>query len=322
MIERLHKYMAHCGVASRRKCEAIIREGRVTVDGKVVTELGLKIDPDQHRIKVDGRRLKKTENKVYYMLHKPKDVTTTASDDLGRRTVLDMIPEVKKRVYPVGRLDRDSEGLVVLTNDGDLANYMTHPSFGVMKVYRATVEGQVDPELLKTMTEKGVKVGAALIRPASVRLVKALKTSTIIEVTVGEGINREVRRLFAALGHEVKKLIRIKEGPLSLRGLGKGKHRPLTDSELAALRKGMKQAFKGETAPAEQRTRVYDRDAARQGKPDPAKAQPKRKRGARKPKSDKSPGPAAPASTSKPDTARRKKKPPADKGPRHPLSGS
>lgn len=320
MLERLQKYMAHCGIASRRASEEIIRQGRVTVDGEVVTQVGVKVDPDQSRIKVDGRRLKKTENKVYYLLHKPRDVTTTASDDLGRKTVLDMLPEVKKRLYPVGRLDRDSEGLVLITNDGEMAHYMTHPAFGVHKVYRAWVEGEVDPALLRKLTKEGVKVGAAKVQPHAAKLVKVLKGRSVIEVTVGEGINREVRRLFAALGHEVKKLVRIKEGPLVLRGLGKGKCRPLRDEELAALRKGMKQArIHGPDAP-HSGTIVYDRQAARQGKPDPAKIG--KAKGSRRGKGGKGKPAHAPQTKSAPPKKKpTKRTPPPKPQSKHPLGG-
>jgi len=274
MEERLHKYLARCGVASRRKCEELIAEGRVVVDGEVVTEMGVKIDPDRAKIKVDGRPLR-PEKKVYYVLHKPRDCTTSAEDELGRRTVLDLLTGVKERVYPVGRLDRDSEGLLVLTNDGDLAFYLTHPACGVLKTYWATVEGQVSAETLRGLVEKGIRLGPVLVKAHSARLVRADQNRSRVEVTVGEGVNREIRRLFAALGHEVKRLIRVRVGPLVLKGLGRSKFRQLTAKELSALQKGMKKADAARLRAAEEgevpaRRRRPGPRGPRLGKPDPA----------------------------------------------------
>lgn len=322
-LERLQKYMAHCGVASRRKCEEMIQAGRVLVNGEPVTELGVKVDPERDKIKVDGRNLRREERKVYYMLHKPRGITTTAADELGRKTVIDLVPEIRERVYPVGRLDRDSEGLLVLTNDGDLANYMTHPSYGVRKVYRATVEGAVSEELLRKLVRDGVRIGPVKVKPLAASLVKRLKENTVVEITVGEGINREVRRLFAALGHEVKRLIRVKEGPLSLKGLGKRQYRPLHADELAALRKGMRGG--GDASPQpEQRTRVFNRQAARQGKPDPARkggGRPRRNKGGKRPDNAAPQKKTAPAKKNAAPKPKGKPKTGPAKPRKHPLSG-
>ncbi|MBN2711408.1 MAG: pseudouridine synthase [Planctomycetes bacterium] len=273
MEERLQKYMARCGVASRRKSEEMILEGLVAVNGKVVTELGAKIRPGKDQITVNGKPLR-TEEKVYYILNKPKGCTASVSDEMGRRTVMDLLgKDVKERVYPVGRLDRDSEGLILLTNDGEFAHYMTHPSFGVKKVYRATVEGEVDQNALADAVKNGIRMGPALIKPQSAKIIKKLKTSTIVEIVVGEGINREVRRLFLALGHEVTRLLRITEGPLSIRGISKSGYRKLNRKELETIFKAMGKAelVKDELpAPPKVRTRYFSPDGKRAGKPDPA----------------------------------------------------
>lgn len=238
-MERLHKFLAHCGIASRRKAEEWILEGRVAVNGETITELGVKIDPLRDRITVDGKPVQ-PEKKVYYLLHKPRGITTTTSDEYGRKTVLDLLEGVSERVYPVGRLDRESEGLLVLTNDGALAYYLTHPRCGVKKTYQVVVEGEVDDATIATLVEKGIYIGPVRVQPLALRLLRRDRDSTKLEITVGEGINREVRRLFAVLGHEVKKLVRIQIGPLSLEGIPRGHYRPMTYHELRKLREGMK----------------------------------------------------------------------------------
>ncbi len=285
MEERLQKYMARCGVASRRKCEELIAAGLVAINGDVVREPGVKIDPSRDRIKVDGKLLR-LEKPAYYLHHKVKGVTTTVSDDLGRRTVMDCLPDIRGRVYPVGRLDKDSEGLLVLTNDGELANYLTHPAHGVGKTYRVVAEGRVPEETLRALAEKGIRLGPVLIRPSGVELVRYDNDNTIALISVAEGINREVRRIFAALGHEVKRLLRTRVGPLELAGLKRGATRPLTDRELSLLKKGMAgmsvaaeaAAFSPGSAPGRKPTGPRGRPrrtpAPRRGKPNPAEARP------------------------------------------------
>lgn len=238
MEERLQKYMARCGVDSRRKCEELIAGGRVEVNGRVVREPGVKVDPRRDRVRVDGRVLA-AERNAYYLHYKMKGVTTTVSDDLGRRTVMDCIPEVGGRVYPVGRLDRETEGLLLFTNDGALANRLTHPAFGVEKTYRVVAEGRVEPEALRELGEKGLRLGSVLVKPSRAELVRYDGGNTVLMVSVSEGVNREVRRIFAALGHEVKKLLRVRVGPLTLAGLKRGATRPLAPGEVELLKKGM-----------------------------------------------------------------------------------
>lgn len=274
-LERLHKYLAHCGVASRRKAEEIIQQGRVTVNGQVIDELGVKIEPNTDRVMVDGKTVH-PEGKIYILLHKPKGYTTTAEDEFGRKTVLDLLDSsIRERVYPAGRLDRESEGLVVLTNDGDLSYFLTHPSKGVKKVYEAVVEGVLEESKVKEIVEKGVRLGPTLIKPLMCKVVSRRKTSTAVKIAVAEGVNREVRRLFAAIGHEVKKLIRLDIGPLSLSGISKGKYRKFKRQELELLQEWM--AKGGSEAAAKIATKLRGRRGVHNnkgnrpaGKPDPA----------------------------------------------------
>ncbi|MCD7898020.1 MAG: rRNA pseudouridine synthase, partial [Planctomycetaceae bacterium] len=238
MEERLQKYMARCGVDSRRKCEELIAMGSVEVNGEVIREPGVKIDPARDRVKVNGKVLR-TEKPAYYVHYKVKGVTTTVSDDLGRRTVMDCIPNLPERVFPVGRLDKESEGLIVLTNDGEMANFLTHPAHGVVKTYRVVAEGRIDEDVIRALAEKGIRLGPVLVKPARVELDRYDNNNTIIHISVSEGINREVRRIFAAIGHEVKRLLRTNQGPLSLAGLKRGATRPFTARELKILQREM-----------------------------------------------------------------------------------
>ncbi len=283
MEERLQKYMARCGVDSRRKCEELIASGRVSVNGDIVTEPGVRIDPSRDRVKVD-QRLLRLEKHAYYLHYKVKGVATTVSDDLGRKTVMDFIPPLPERIYPVGRLDMESEGLLVLTNDGDLANYLTHPAHGVVKTYRVVAEGRIPQETLETLADKGIRLGPVLVKPTRVEFDRYDNDNTILHISVAEGINREVRRIFAALGHEVKKLLRTHLGPLSLAGMKRGGLRPLAPREIAVLQQGMaglepereaelfpKGSAKGRK-PAGPRGRLRNEKPPRQGKPDPAAA--------------------------------------------------
>ncbi len=275
--------MARCGVDSRRKCEELIALGQVEVNGEVVREPGVKIDPARDRVVVAGKRLR-LEQPAYYIHYKVKGVTTTVSDDLGRKTVMDCLPGIRERVYPVGRLDKDSEGLLVLTNDGELANYLTHPAHGVGKTYRVVAEGRIEGDVIRQLAEKGMRLGPVLVKPSRVELVRYDNDNTVVLISVSEGINREVRRIFAALGHEVKKLLRIQVGPLSLEGMKRGATRPLMPKEVAHLKKGMDSAgdvAEGEMFPAGSakgrrptgpRGRPRRTPAPRHGKPDPALA--------------------------------------------------
>ena len=269
-MERLHKFMAHCGIASRRQAEEYILAGRVTVNDKIVSELGVKIDVEHDVVTVDGKVLK-PEKKVYYLLHKPRGYATTVEDDLGRRTVLDLLPEVQERIYPAGRLDFDSEGLIVLTNDGDAAYFLTHPSCGVRKVYEALVEGEVDDSTIETLLKKGVYLGAMRIKPIMAKIVKRQNDSTVVRVIVAEGVNREVRRLFAALGHEVKRLIRLEVGPFHIDGIARGKYRLATPQEISELHSNMEMSGKHTQSSKTRHSCLKNsQPASRQGKPDPA----------------------------------------------------
>jgi 23S rRNA pseudouridine2605 synthase len=228
---RLAKYLAHAGVASRRAAERLIAAGRVTLDDQIVTDPAR--DVGEHaRVAVDGRPLEGPEQRVAYALNKPVGVLSTARDDRGRPTVLDLVPEQGLRLYPVGRLDADSSGLILLTNDGELANRLTHPSFRVPKTYRATLRGAAVGDRALQALRDGVQLEDGPTGPALVRRVGERQ----IELTIREGRNRQVRRMCAAIGHPVAELQRVRFGPLALEGLSEGEHRRLGDAELDRLR--------------------------------------------------------------------------------------
>jgi 23S rRNA pseudouridine2605 synthase len=228
---RLAKYLAHAGAGSRRSAEAMIVAGRVTVDGVSVTDPATTVD-DRARVALDGRRLDGAEQRVWLALHKPVGVVSTARDPRGRATVLDLVGERKLRLYPVGRLDADSSGLILLTNDGALANRLTHPSFEVAKVYRARLAGGPIGAAALQKLRSGVRLREGATAPARVRKLGPNE----IEVTVSEGKNRQVRRMCSAVGHPVTALARVQFGPLRLGRLKAGEHRRLTASELRSLR--------------------------------------------------------------------------------------
>lgn len=233
-MERLQKYMAACGVASRRKCEALIEAGDVQVNGQTVTELGYKIDPMTDRVCVNGVEIS-TPDKIYVLLHKPRGYITTVEDTHDRKTVIDLLTDVNDRVYPVGRLDCNTSGLLLLTNDGQLTNKMTHPSFELDKVYVATVKGIVSDESLKQL-ESGIMLEDGMTSPAKVKRIKEQEGNSVIEITIHEGRNRQVRRMFEAVGHTVVKLRREKIGFLTLRNLGSGMYRHLEPKEVQKLK--------------------------------------------------------------------------------------
>ncbi|MFC5403859.1 pseudouridine synthase [Cohnella soli] len=235
MEERLQKVLANAGVASRRKCEELIASGKVTVNGEVVTELGRKADPDTDVIAVAGKPIKK-ESKIYMMFNKPKGVITSVTDPKGRSVVTDYIKDVKERLYPVGRLDYDSEGLLLLTNDGDLAHKLTHPRHHVPKTYHATVERVPHGNALERL-KKGIKLEDGMTAPAEVEYydIDPDGKFATISITIHEGRNRQVRRMFDAIHHPVTRLKRISFGGLHLNNLQRGKHRKLTAEELGKL---------------------------------------------------------------------------------------
>lgn len=233
-LERLQKLLAAAGVASRRECEEMILEGRVAVNGKVVSTLPALVDPECDRIAVDGQSLR-VPRKVYFLLHKPKGVHCTNDDPAGRTRAIDLLPRIRERVFPVGRLDADSTGLLLLTNDGELAQRLTHPRYGVPKTYRVHLPGRVGKaDIARLLKGVWLHEGKAQVLAASV--IHAGRDGSMIEVTLCEGRNREVRRVLAKLGYKVRKLVRIHMGPLSLSGLAVGALRPLTPEEVRSLR--------------------------------------------------------------------------------------
>jgi 23S rRNA pseudouridine2605 synthase len=228
---RLAKYLAHAGVASRRSAETLIAAGRVSVELQIVTDPARDVD-ERSRVAVDGRPVLGAEPRVLYAVNKPVGVVSTARDPQRRGTVVELVPAQGLRLYPVGRLDADSSGLILLTNDGELANRLTHPSFQVPKTYRVRLGGgAVGKEALNAL-RGGVELDDGPTAPARVRRVKG----NLIELTIGEGRNRQVRRMCAAVGHPVLELRRVAFGPLRLDGLREGEHRRLTDAEVERLR--------------------------------------------------------------------------------------
>lgn len=234
---RLQKYMAMCGVAARRKCEEMIAAGRVSVNGEIITQMGTLVSGGDE-VRVDGAVIAMEEEKVYVLYHKPAGEVTTVSDDKGRETVMDRFRDYPVRLYPVGRLDYDSEGLLLLTNDGALAQRLTHPSCEVDKVYLARVTGNPSNEAIDRL-RRGVFMEGDERRtyPAQVRVVRDEMLFSDILVTIHEGRNRQVRRMFDSVGHKVLLLRRVKFGPLELGDLRRGEYRALTVAEVDALRR-------------------------------------------------------------------------------------
>ena len=232
--ERLQKVLAAAGLASRRESEEMILEGRVEVDGKVVTELGTRVDRLHQEIFVDGQRLPKPKL-VYFAVHKPTGVVCTARDPAGRTRVTDLMPPDVGRVFNVGRLDIESEGLILVTNDGELANELTHPRHGVEKTYEAQVAGHMPADVLAQL-RKGAHLAEGYVKPVKVRTKGFRKKSTILEMVLDEGRNREIRRMLARVGHKVQRLTRIAVGPLRLGDLPRGAVRMLTPEEVRKLR--------------------------------------------------------------------------------------
>lgn len=232
--ERLQKVLASAGLASRREAEELILEGRVEVDGEVVTELGTRVDRLHQEVFVDGERLPKPKLE-YFAVHKPTGVVCTASDPSGRTRVIDLLPPDVGRVFNVGRLDIESEGLILVTNDGALANRITHPRHGMEKTYEVQVAGLVPVDVLAQM-RKGAHLAEGYVKPVRVRSKGTRKKSTILEMVLDEGRNREIRRLLARVGHKVQRLTRIAVGPLRLGELPRGAVRRLTPDEIRKLR--------------------------------------------------------------------------------------
>lgn len=232
--QRIQKVLAAAGFGSRRACEELVRDGRVSINGNVVTDLPVLVDPAVDDVRVDGRRLR-PERKVYYLLHKPKGVLSTNRDPRGRRRAVDLLHGVRERVFPVGRLDAGTTGLLLMTNDGELADRLTHPRYGVNKTYSAEVAGPLGAEELEKL-RRGIWLAGGRTQAARVRVVDRGPKAMRLEITLREGRNREVRRMLASLGHKVSQLKRIRMGSLSLRGVGVGKYRPLSPGEVSALK--------------------------------------------------------------------------------------
>jgi 23S rRNA pseudouridine2605 synthase len=230
--ERLQKVLARAGFGSRRAAETLIADGRVTVNGEVA-QLGRRVDIERDEIAVDGVRAVVRDDLVYYLLNKPRHVITSANDPQGRRTVLDLVP-TEPRVFPVGRLDYETEGLLVLTNDGELAQLLAHPRHGVEKAYLAEVEGAPTPATVRRLRE-GVELEDGITAPASVRVVQPRGPVTAVEIVVHEGRNRLVRRMCDAVGHPVRRLVRTRIGPVRDARLRPGTWRPLRQQEVRSL---------------------------------------------------------------------------------------
>ena len=233
---RLQKYMASSGVASRRSSEKLIAEGRVAVNGQVVTEMGTQVDETRDRVTVDGKPIRPETDKHYLAYYKPLGEVTTVSDPEGRDTVMDKFRDYPVRLFPVGRLDFDSEGLLLLTNDGDLMQRLLHPSHEVPKIYLCKVSNQVTEEELRRLRAGVTLDDGRLTSPAEVRLIRREAFDSVVLVTIHEGRNRQVRRMFERIGHEVVALRRVGFGPIALGDLPRGQWRKLTDAEIRRLK--------------------------------------------------------------------------------------
>ncbi|HJQ41239.1 MAG TPA: pseudouridine synthase [Thermoanaerobaculia bacterium] len=238
-LERLQKIIAHAGFASRREAETMIREGRVTVNGRVVTELGTKASPGRDHIKVDGKLITRAETHRYILLYKPKEVASTVNDPEGRKTVVDLVKGVRERIYPVGRLDYQSEGLLLLTNDGDLAYKVSHPKHGSVKTYHVKVRGVPDERIIGKL-ERGITIDGKRTVPCEIARMKTTgkrddEGNSWFEVRLREGRNQQIRKMFKAVGHPVSKLRRVAIGPIADPKLTPGDWRELTKHEVKML---------------------------------------------------------------------------------------
>ena len=232
---RLQKFIADCGVTSRRKAEHLITQGRVTINGEVVMELGTKVDPKNDVVMVDGHLADlNAVEPIYLMLHKPRGFVTTLNDPEGRETVMDLVKDVSERIYPVGRLDYLSEGLLLMTNDGEVANMIMHPKYNVQKVYEVKVFGSVTETILNKL-RAGAYLEEGFVKPTSVRVIKQLPTKTWLEFRLNEGRNREIRRLCEAVGLTVDKLKRLAIGGLTIEGVAPGKYRLMSRNQMLNL---------------------------------------------------------------------------------------
>ena len=230
---RLQKYISECGIASRRKAEELIAAGKVKVNGKPAS-IGDKVDPKRDTVVVSGKKLVKSKKNTYIMLHKPRGFITTLSDEMGRKCVAQLVEDVGTRVYPVGRLDRDSEGLLLLTDDGEFANALTHPTHHVPKTYRVTVRPSINEEQITKLTT-GIEIDGRMTMPSEVRVIEKKEGRVVLEIIIYEGRNRQIRKMCDALGLEVARLKRTQIGSVKLGMLKQGDWRNLTDEEVHKL---------------------------------------------------------------------------------------
>lgn len=277
--DRLQKVLAAAGIGSRRECEQLIIEGRIEIDDDVVTELGTRVNPEKHDIFVDGEKIT-VGARVYVALHKPRGVVCTNRDPEGRPRAIDMVP-IDARLFPVGRLDRTSEGLLILTNDGEFSNRIAHPRFGLEKVYIARVSGLPTREDLKKLTN-GVHLAEGFAKATRAKVIKKYRDASEVEIVLDEGRNREVRRLLASINHKVLQLKRIAIGPLQLGAMTPGQWRRLTGEELASLRKATsgnaprkKPAARRKWSPVKKKKKSVRRGGAKKS----TKRPPKKRRG-------------------------------------------
>jgi 23S rRNA pseudouridine2605 synthase len=233
-MERLHKFLAEAGLGSRRKCESLIESGRVSIDGKRVTKLGQMVDPAKVRICCDGESIKR-QKKIYFLLNKPRGYVCTNVEHSKDPRAIDLLNHIEQRVYTVGRLDKDSEGLIIITNDGELANLLSHPRYGIEKTYLAVVKGRVSDPAIRVL-RRGVWISEGKASPARVKIISRRYKHSAIEIVLREGKNREIRRILAKIEHPVISLKRIKIGPLKMHySLRVGKYRVLSKEEVGSL---------------------------------------------------------------------------------------
>ncbi len=232
---RLNKYLSQAGVCSRRKADELIKQGKVKLNGKIVTDMGVQVKENNDDVRVDNKRVKLPSNFSYYMLNKPKGFVCSVKDDLDRRTVMDLVT-AKERVYPVGRLDYDTEGLLLFTNDGDIANKLMHPSYEIAKTYIANVAGKVSGDEMKKLAN-GIELDGEMTKPAQVQLLEFDGKLSRMKLTIHEGRNRQVRRMFEAISKEVMYLKRVGLGDLRLGGMSRAEFRRLREDEVKYINK-------------------------------------------------------------------------------------
>jgi 23S rRNA pseudouridine2605 synthase len=237
-LTRLQKHLAQCGVASRRKAEEYITAGRVTIDGITVVDMGVKIDPEKQIVRVDGKKIHQEKKNVYLLLNKPKGYVTTMSDPQGRPIVTDLIKNTRERLFPVGRLDLDTQGALILTNDGEFAQRVQHPRHMITKTYEALVAGFPSKHSI-SLLENGITIDGRITAPAILAILKRTSRSTLIKIIIHEGRKRQVRKMFQAVGHPVISLKRIAYGSLFLQNLKEGQYRTLTPKDLNKIFKNI-----------------------------------------------------------------------------------